>query len=298
MMDTGFYSGFVSIIGSPNAGKSTLMNRIVGQKVSIVSPKAQTTRNRIMGVATRKDYQIVFLDTPGVAMPKNKLGEYMLKVAYESLNEVECALFITDAANGIRERDEAIIAKLREAKSPVIAAINKCDIADKEAIARARARLEKESFFRSIIEISAESGQGVNELEKAIAAYLVPGPMYFPEDMVTDMPERIVCAEIIREKALNLLKEEVPHGIGVGIDKMTLRPDGGLYDMWATIYCEREGHKGLIIGKKGSMLKQIGSEARKDMEWLLGTRVNLQLWVKVRDDWRNSPSALKELGYE
>lgn len=298
MMDTGFYSGFVSIIGSPNAGKSTLMNRIVGQKVSIVSPKAQTTRNRIMGVATRKDYQIVFLDTPGVAMPKNKLGEYMLKVAYESLNEVECALFITDAANGIRERDEAIIAKLREAKSPVIAAINKCDIADKEAIARARARLEKESFFRSIIEISAESGQGVNELEKAIAAYLVPGPMYFPEDMVTDMPERIVCAEIIREKALNLLKEEVPHGIGVGIDKMTLRPDSGLYDMWATVYCEREGHKGIIIGKKGSMLKQIGSEARKDMEWLLGTRVNLQLWVKVRDDWRNSPSALKELGYE
>ncbi len=297
-MDTGFYSGFVSIIGSPNAGKSTLMNRIVGQKVSIVSPKAQTTRNRIMGVATRKDYQIVFLDTPGVAMPKNKLGEYMLKVAYESLNEVECALFITDAANGIRERDEAIIAKLREAKSPVIAAINKCDIADKEAIARARARLEKESFFRSITEISAESGQGVNELEKAIAAYLVPGPMYFPEDMVTDMPERIVCAEIIREKALNLLKEEVPHGIGVGIDKMTLRPDSGLYDMWATIYCEREGHKGIIIGKKGSMLKQIGSEARKDMEWLLGTRVNLQLWVKVRDDWRNSPSALKELGYE
>ena len=231
MMDTGFYSGFVSIIGSPNAGKSTLMNRIVGQKVSIVSPKAQTTRNRIMGVATRKDYQIVFLDTPGVAMPKNKLGEYMLKVAYESLNEVECALFITDAANGIRERDEAIIAKLREAKSPVIAAINKCDIADKEAIARARARLEKESFFRSITEISAESGQGVNELEKAIAAYLVPGPMYFPEDMVTDMPERIVCAEIIREKALNLLKEEVPHGIGVGIDKMTLRPDSGLYDV-------------------------------------------------------------------
>lgn len=298
MMDTGFFSGFVSIIGSPNAGKSTLMNRIVGQKVSIVSPKAQTTRNRIMGVATRKDYQIVFLDTPGVAMPKNKLGEYMLKVAYESLNEVECALFITDAANGIRERDEAIIAKLREAKSPVIAAINKCDIADKEAIARARARLEKESFFRSITEISAESGQGVNELEKAIAAYLVPGPMYFPEDMVTDMPERIVCAEIIREKALNLLKEEVPHGIGVGIDKMTLRPDSGLYDMWATIYCEREGHKGIIIGKKGSMLKQIGSEARKDMEWLLGTRVNLQLWVKVRDDWRNSPSALKELGYE
>jgi GTPase len=298
MIDSTFRSGFVSIIGSPNAGKSTLLNRVVGQKVSIVSPKAQTTRNRIMGVATRPEYQIVFLDTPGVAAPKNRLGEYMLKVAYESLNEVECVLFMADAANGIRERDEAIIAKLREAKAPIIAAINKCDIAEKNAVDTAKKRLEKESCFKNIFEISAETGAGVDALEAAIANYLVPGPMYFPEDMVTDMPERVVCAEIIREKALNLLKDEVPHGIGVGIDKMVLRPNGDLYDMWATIYCEREGHKGIIIGKKGSMLKQIGSEARKDMEWMLGTRVNLQLWVKVRDDWRNSPGALKELGYE
>ena len=298
MIDSTFRSGLVSIIGSPNAGKSTLLNRVVGQKVSIVSPKAQTTRNRIMGVATRPEYQIVFLDTPGVAAPKNRLGEYMLKVAYESLNEVECVLFMADAANGIRERDEAIIAKLREAKAPIIAAINKCDIAEKNAVDTAKKRLEKESCFKNIFEISAETGAGVDALEAAIANYLVPGPMYFPEDMVTDMPERVVCAEIIREKALNLLKDEVPHGIGVGIDKMVLRPNGDLYDMWATIYCEREGHKGIIIGKKGSMLKQIGSEARKDMEWMLGTRVNLQLWVKVRDDWRNSPGALKELGYE
>ena len=298
MIDSTFRSGLVSIIGSPNAGKSTLLNRVVGQKVSIVSPKAQTTRNRIMGVATRPEYQIVFLDTPGVAAPKNRLGEYMLKVAYESLNEVECVLFMADAANGIRERDEAIIAKLREAKAPIIAAINKCDIAEKNAVDTAKKRLEKESCFKNIFEISAETGAGVDALEAAIANYLVPGPMYFPEDMVTDMPERVVCAEIIREKALNLLKDEVPHGIGVGIDKMVLRPNGDLYDMWATIYCEREGHKGIIIGKKGSMLKQIGSEARKDMEWMLGTRVNLQLWVKVRDDWRNSPGVLKELGYE
>ena len=298
MIDSTFRSGFVSIIGSPNAGKSTLLNRVVGQKVSIVSPKAQTTRNRIMGVATRPEYQIVFLDTPGVAAPKNRLGEYMLKVAYESLNEVECVLFMADAANGIRERDESIIAKLREAKAPIIAAINKCDIAEKNAVDTAKKRLEKESCFKNIFEISAETGAGVDALEAAIANYLVPGPMYFPEDMVTDMPERVVCAEIIREKALNLLKDEVPHGIGVGIDKMVLRPNGDLYDMWATIYCEREGHKGIIIGKKGSMLKQIGSEARKDMEWMLGTRVNLQLWVKVRDDWRNSPGVLKELGYE
>lgn len=293
-----FRSGFISIIGSPNAGKSTLMNRIVGQKVSIVSPKAQTTRNRIMGVATRPGYQIVFLDTPGVAAPKNRLGEYMLKVAYESLNEVECVLFMADAANGIRERDEAILAKLKEARAPIIAAINKCDVASPAAVGAARERLEKEPFFKQIIEISAENGSGVDKLEAALAHFLIPGPMYFPEDMVTDMPERIVCSEIIREKALNLLKDEVPHGIGVGIDKMALRPDGELYDMWATIYCEREGHKGIIIGKKGAMLKQIGSAARKDMEWMLGARVNLQLWVKVRDDWRNSPGALKELGYE
>lgn len=298
MINQGYRSGFVSIIGSPNAGKSTLMNRIVGQKVSIVSPKAQTTRNRIMGVATRKGYQIIFLDTPGVAAPKNRLGEYMLKVAYESLNEVECVLFMTDAANGIRERDEAIIAKLREARSPVIAAINKCDIASASAVEKARERLEKEGFFKHIIEISAEEGSGVDKLEEVLESFLIEGPMYFPEDMVTDMPERIVCSEIIREKALNLLKDEVPHGIGVGIDKMSLRESGDLYDMWATIYCERDGHKGIIIGKKGAMLKQIGSAARKDMEWMLGARVNLQLWVKVRDDWRNSPGALKELGYE
>ncbi len=298
MINQGYRSGFVSIIGSPNAGKSTLMNRIVGQKVSIVSPKAQTTRNRIMGVATRNGYQIIFLDTPGVAAPKNRLGEYMLKVAYESLNEVECVLFMTDAANGIRERDEAIIIKLREARSPVIAAINKCDIASASAVEKARERLEKEGFFKQIIEISAEEGSGVDKLETVLEGFLVEGPMYFPEDMVTDMPERIVCSEIIREKTLNLLKDEVPHGIGVGIDKMALRESGDLYDMWATIYCEREGHKGIIIGKKGAMLKQIGSAARKDMEWMLGARVNLQLWVKVRDDWRNSPGALKELGYE
>ena len=297
MISSSYRSGFVSIIGSPNAGKSTLMNRIVGQKVSIVSPKAQTTRNRIMGVATRPDYQIVFLDTPGVAAPKNRLGEYMLKVAYESLNEVECALFMADAANGIRERDEAIIAKLRDAKAPIIAAINKCDIASADAISAARQRLEKENCFRQIIEISAESGNGVDALEAAIAAYLVPGPMYFPEDMVTDMPERIVCAEIIREKALNLLKDEVPHGIGVGIDKMALRPSGELYDMWATIYCEREGHKGIIIGKNGAMLRKIGEMARTDIEAFMGTKVFLQTWVKVKENWRDSMAQLRNFGY-
>ncbi len=294
---TGYLSGFVTIIGSPNVGKSTLMNRLVGQKVSIVSERAQTTRNRVMGVVSRKGYQIVFLDTPGVTMPKNRLGEYMLKVAYDSLNEVEAVLFMVDAIAGIREKDEAIIEKLRTAKAPVIAAINKADIATLDHIETARERLEKEAFIQDIIKISAEEGRGLDKLEAALKERLVEGPQYFPEDMVTDQPERVICGEMIREKALMLLKEEVPHGIGVGIDKMQLREEG-MYDIWATIYCERDGHKGIIIGRQGRMLKCIGTEARRDIEWLLGTRVNLQLWVKVKNDWRNSTSVMKELGYE
>lgn len=297
MSEPKYLSGFVTIIGSPNVGKSTLMNRFVGQKVSIVSQRAQTTRNRIMGVVSRKGYQMVFLDTPGVTLPKNKLGEYMVKVAYDSLNEVEAILFMVDAVNGIREKDEAIIEKLRTARAPVIAAINKADAATLDNIETAGERLAKESFIKEIIKISAAEGRGMDKLEAALKAFLVEGPQYFPEDMVTDQPERVICGEIIREKALTLLKEEVPHGIGVGVDKMVLRDDG-MYDVWATIYCEREGHKGIIIGRQGIMLKRIGSEARKDMEWLLGARVNLQLWVKVKNDWRNSTSVMKELGYE
>ena len=297
MSEPKYLSGFVTIIGSPNVGKSTLMNRFVGQKVSIVSQRAQTTRNRIMGVVSRKGYQMVFLDTPGVTLPKNKLGEYMVKVAYDSLNEVEAILFMVDAVNGIHEKDEAIIEKLRTARAPVIAAINKADAATLDNIETARERLAKESFIKEIIKISAAEGRGMDKLEAALKVCLVEGPQYFPEDMVTDQPERVICGEIIREKALTLLKEEVPHGIGVGVDKMVLRDDG-MYDVWATIYCEREGHKGIIIGRQGSMLKRIGSEARKDMEWMLGARVNLQLWVKVKNDWRNSTSVMKELGYE
>jgi GTP-binding protein Era len=293
-----YQSGFISIIGSPNVGKSTLMNLLVGQKVSIVSARAQTTRNRIMGVVTRPGLQMVFLDTPGVAAPRNRLGEYMLNVAYESLNEVECILFVADASGGIRERDEALLEKLREAKAPVVAAINKADIARPEAMEAAREKLEKAGFIRDIVVLSAKTGENAEKLVEVLASYLKEGPQYFPEDMVTDQPERVIIAEIVREKALTLLNEEVPHGIGVGVDKIEARPDGNLTDVYATIYCEREGHKGIIIGKQGAMLKAIGSAARKDIEWLLGTRVNLQLWVKVKDDWRNKESVLKELGYE
>ncbi len=291
-------SGFIAIIGSPNAGKSTLMNLIVGQKISIVSSRAQTTRNRVMGVVTRPSYQMIFLDTPGVAAPRNRLGEYMINVAYDSLNEVECILFMTDAENGFRARDEAILQRLRDASAPIVAAVNKTDAASQEAVDAIVRRLEKEERIRCVVPISAARGDNTHKLEETLASYLVEGPQYFPEDMVTDQPERVVCAELIREKALELLSEEVPHGIGVGIDKMELRPDGELTDVFATIYCEREAHKGIIIGKKGAMLKKIGSAARHDMEWMLGTRVNLQLWVKVKEDWRNKESMLKELGYE
>lgn len=291
-----FLSGFVSIIGSPNVGKSTLMNRLVGQKVSIVSSRAQTTRNRIMGVVTRPAYQMVFLDTPGVTSPKNRLGEYMLKVAGEAMDQVEAILLVIDACRGVGEKDEALLKMLEKAKAPIIAAVNKTDAAPAAAVDGCVGALER-AGIGEIYRISAMAGDGVDALEAALATKLAPGPKYFPDDMVTDQPERLICAELIREKALILLREEVPHGIGVGIDKMEAREDG-LMNIWATIYCERDGHKGIIIGKNGSMLKRIGTDARQDIEWLLGTRVNLQLWVKVKEDWRNKPGVLRELGYE
>lgn len=288
----------MTIIGSPNVGKSTLLNLMVGQKISIVSERAQTTRNRIAGVVTRKDYQIVFLDTPGVTGAKNRLGEYMLKVAYESLREVECILFMLDASKGVREMDEALTAQLRERAggTPVIAAINKSDLATLDDIETIRERLEKESFIERILPISAETGRNVDKLEELLKAHLTEGPQYYPEDMVTDQPMRVITAEIIREKALRSLRQEIPHGIGVDIEQILLREDG-INDISAVIYCERDSHKGIIIGNKGAMLKRIGSAARPEIETLFGTKVNLKLWVKVRPDWRNSANALRELGY-
>ena len=292
-----YRSGFIAIIGSPNVGKSTLMNKLIGQKVSIVTDRAQTTRGRVMGVLSMEGSQMVFLDTPGVTSPKNRLGEYMVNIAYDSLSDVEAVLFMVDARNGVREKDEAIIERLKSAKAPVIAAVNKIDAASMDAVETCVERLKAEAFVKEIIKISAVDGTGLDKLKAALSACLTEGPQYFPEDMVTDQPEQVICAELIREKALLLLKEEVPHGLGVGIDRMQRREDG-LYEIWATLYCERESHKGIIIGKGGSMLKRIGTDARKDIEWLLGTRVNLKLWVKVREDWRNSASALRELGYD
>lgn len=294
-----YRSGFVTIIGSPNVGKSTLMNRMVGQKISIVSDRAQTTRNRITGVVSREGYQLIFLDTPGVTAPKNRLGEYMIKAAYDTIGEVDAVLLMFDASIGIREKDELLLKTIGErvGKTPVVAAVNKTDLVSLGTIDEIAERLSNESFISHIIPISAESGRGVDKLEAVLKEYAVEGPQYYPDDMVTDQPMWAICAEMIRETALKLLHDEIPHGIGIGIDKITLRDDG-IHDVFATIYCERESHKGIVIGKGAVMLKKIGTNARREIEWLFGTKVNLQLYVKVRPDWRNSASALREFGFD
>lgn len=292
-----FRSGFVTIIGAPNAGKSTLINTLVGQKISAVSKRAQTTRNRIMGILNLTGCQMIFIDTPGVTMPQNKLGEYMVKVAYDALNEVEAVLFLVDSVIGIGEKDESILKRLARAKAPVIAAINKIDASSMAKVDEIRERLSSDQCISDVITISALSGDGVDALTEKLKSYMVEGPEYFPKDMVTDRPERFICAEMIREKALICLRNEIPHGIGVDVDKIAYRDEGDLVDVFCTIYCERDSHKGIILGKNGSMIKRIGTQARHDMEWLFGSRVNLQLYVKVKVDWRNSASMLNELGY-
>lgn len=293
-----YKSGFISIIGCPNVGKSTLLNALIGQKIAIVTNKAQTTRNKITGVLTRDEHQMIFLDTPGLTSPKNKLGDYMQKVATEAWKDVEAILLVIDAKNGMRERDDEILDKLRTVRAPVLIAVNKTDVCSEVERNSVRMALERWDFYRDILYLSAKTGEGLGELEAALVPYLTEGPQYFPPDMVTDQPERVICAELIREKALCLLKDEVPHGIGVGIDRIQVRDDGELTDVWATIYCERESHKGIVIGKGGSMLKKIGTDARRDIEWLLDTHVNLQLHVKSKEDWRNRQGMLSELGYQ
>lgn len=296
MMNEGYKSGFFSIVGCPNVGKSTLINRLVGQKIAIVTDRAQTTRNRITGILTRKNYQMIFLDTPGMTKPRNKLGTFMQKTAEEASKDTEAILFVVDALQGVRERDEAVMKLIKAERAPVIVLINKCDAASAIQMQEARDAVAA-AGFDTVLAISAHTGENVDKLEELLCGYLTEGPQYYPEDMVTDQPERVICAEMIREKALELLREEIPHGIGVGIDRMQMRPDGKLMDVWATIYCERESHKGIIIGRGGKMLKRIGSEARKDIEWLLDMQVNLQLWIKVKEDWRNRQQMLNELGY-
>ena len=292
---TNYHSGFVTIIGKPNVGKSSLMNRMIGEKIAIVSSKPQTTRSRIMGVLSRPEHQIVFLDTPGIHDPRTKLGEYMMHSVRDAMDGMDAVLVIFDVTH-ITENDLRVAEGMKGKKVPVILALNKIDLATPEQILAATAKAA-DIGFEEIIPVSAKSGDGVEELITSLEKHLPEGPHYFPEDMITDQPERILCAEIIREKALRHLRDEVPHGIGVEIMKIEAISDK-LTEINATVYCEHAAHKGIIIGKNGSMLQTIGTEARLDIEKMMDTHINLKLWVKIRPDWRNNAADLKNLGYD
>ena len=293
-MEKGFQSGFITIIGKPNVGKSTLMNALIGEKVAIVSSRPQTTRNKILGIVTHEWDQMVFVDTPGIHQPKSLLGEYMMHSVRDAMEGMDCALMIVDVCH-VTDQDLQIARDISEKKVPKILALNKTDLIRPEAILDVTARFSQMGM-NDIIPISAKTKDGLETLEECLRKYLPTGPKYFPEDMMTDQPERLLCAEIIREKALRNLRDEVPHGIGVEIMSMTKINDE-LTEINATIYCEREAHKGIIIGKQGSMMRIIGTEARQDIERLMDVHVNLKLWVKVRTDWRNRPAELNNLGY-
>ena len=288
-------SGFVTLVGRPNVGKSTLMNHLIGQKIAITSNKPQTTRNKIQTVYTDERGQIVFLDTPGIHKSKNKLGDYMVGVAQRTLNEVDIVIWLVEPTDYIGAGERHIIEQLKKAKCPVFLVINKIDTVKREQLLPFIDTYRKELDFDEVIPVSAMRGDNLDVLLEEIFKYLPYGEMFYDEDTVTDQPIRQITAELIREKALRLLSDEIPHGIAVTIEQMKDR--GGIYDVDATIYCERDSHKGIIIGKGGAMLKKIGSLARPEIEGMLEAQVNLQLWVKVKKDWRDSDFLLKNFGY-
>lgn len=288
-------SGFAALIGRPNVGKSTLMNCLIGQKIAITSSKPQTTRNRIQSVYTSKEGQIVFVDTPGIHKAKNRLGDYMVNVAQRSLKEVDVILWLVEPSNFIGAGERHIIEQLQKIHVPVMLVINKIDTVKKEELFGFIDTYRKEMEFAEIVPVSALKNDNTKELIKCIMQYLPYGPAFYDEDTVTDQPQRQIVAELIREKALRCLEEEIPHGIAVTIERMKWR--GRIVDIDATIICEKDSHKGIIIGRQGSMLKKIGSSARWDIEDLLESKVNLQLWVKVKKDWRDSDFLLKNFGY-
>ncbi|MFT9848660.1 GTPase Era [Aneurinibacillus sp. REN35] len=299
-MDNAEYkSGFVAIIGRPNVGKSTLMNHIVGQKVAIMSDKPQTTRNKIRAVYTSEEGQIIFLDTPGVHKPKSKLGNYMNRMVENALREVDVILFLVDAAEKLGPGDEYIIEKLKEVKTPVYLVINKIDKVHPEELLPFIDRYKELYPFEEIVPVSALQGNNVQRLMEQLMSKLPEGPQYYPEDQITDHPERFVVSELIREKILHLTREEVPHSIAVVIEQMKPREENEhLIDIYATIYTERPTQKGILVGKQGSMMKEIGMRAREDIERLLGTKVYLNLWIKVKKDWRNQENLFKNLGFQ
>jgi GTPase len=294
-----FKSGFVTIIGRPNVGKSTLLNRLTGEKIAIMSDKPQTTRNTIKTVITNAESQIIFIDTPGIHKPKNKLGEFMVSSAERTLNEVDLVLFLVEAMDSEPGGgDQFILNQLKTLKTPVFLVINKIDLLGKEKILQIIANYSNQMNFAAVIPISALKNEGTDIIIKEIRKLLPEGPKYFPEDMLTDQPEKEIVSEMIREKVLNQLNDEVPHGVGVEVLSFKERQGKDIIDIQATIYCEKDSHKGILIGKEGKMLKRIGSLSRQDIESLLGSKVFLELWVKVKPDWRNSDAMLKTLGYK
>lgn len=292
-------SGFVAITGRPNAGKSTLLNRIIGEKVAIVSNKPQTTRTKIMGVKTMEDCQIVFIDTPGIHKPHNKLGKKMEKYIYTATQEVDVLLYVVDCNlhENEYEKERQALEGLRKANVPVILVVNKVDTVEKVKVLPVIDRLSKLYSFSGIVPLSAKSGDNVDALVLEVEKYLDEGPQFFPGDLITDQPERQIVAEYIREKALRLLNQEIPHGVAVEIERMN-KKESGTYEILAAIYCERQSHKSIIIGKGGAKLKEIGSRARQDIERFLGTKVYLELWVKVKEDWRNKEAFMNTIGFE
>ena len=296
-MKENFKSGFVAIIGRPNVGKSTLMNHLIGQKIAITSKKPQTTRNKIQTVYTCEDGQIIFLDTPGIHKAKNKLGEYMVNVAEQTLKDVDVILWLVEPTTYIGAGEKHIAEQLQKTSLPVILVINKVDTVKKEDILQVIDNYRKLYDFAEIIPASALRGQNTIDIVNSLFKYMPYGPMFYDEDTVTDQPQRQIVAEIIREKALHALDEEIPHGIAVTIEKMRERKGQHIVDIEATIICERDSHKGIIIGKQGSMLKKIGSNARFEIEKMLEERVNLKIWVKVKKDWRDSDTLMKNFGY-
>ena len=296
MMNDNFKSGYVAIVGRPNVGKSTLLNRLVGQKIAIISPKPQTTRNKILGIMHGDGFQAVFTDTPGFHKPKNRLGENMIKAVDESIGDADLAILVVEPTDEVSASEENIIKKI--GKIPSVLVINKCDTTPRENLLSVIAKYNSLADFAAIVPVSARTGENVSELESVIKENLPKGPMYYPDDMVTDQSEKQIVSEIIREKMLCVLRQEIPHGAAVDIAKMKYdgSKDGGMYNISANIFCEKNSHKGIIIGAGGKTLKKIGTLARQECEKMLECKVYLELWVKVKEDWRNSENLIKELG--
>ncbi len=292
-----FKSGFISIVGRPNVGKSTFLNHVVGQKIAIMSDKPQTTRNKVQGVVTTESSQFIFIDTPGIHKPKHKLGDFMVKSARNTLKEVDIIMFMVNADEAIGRGDRFIIDLLENTKTPVFLIINKIDLVHPDDLLKIITTYTAEYDFAEIVPISALNGNNTDRLMETLTKYLPIGPKYYPDDQVTDHPERFIISELIREKVLHLTREEIPHSIAVVIEKIDREESRDMVNVMATIIVDRDSQKGIVIGKKGALLKEIGTKARRDIEMLLGTKVFLELWVKVQKDWRNKPGQLKEFGF-